>query len=226
MGEHFFDSLLSSVCSRHSISPKGNIMRLPDQFPIPVWRAGADGNRDFFNKAWLDFTGRKLEQELGDGWASGVHPKDISACLRDYRAAFRARVPFQLQYRFRRYDGEFRWVIDHGAPCDDRAGNFTGYIGACYDITDTKQTEETLQQSEHRFASFMDNLPGFAWMKDLEGRYTFVNARLAELEPYRPVWRAKTDAELWPAEIADAFPPTTKLSSPHAHRCKRLSHIC
>ena len=180
-------------------------MRLPDQFPFPVWRAGADGKRDFFNKAWLDFTGRKLEQELGDGWASGVHPQDISACRRDYREAFRARVPFQLQYRLRRYDGEFRWVIDHGSPCDDGAGNFAGYIGACYDITDIKKTEETLQQSEHRFATFMDNLPGFAWMKDLEGRYTFANARLAELEPHRAVWLAKTDAELWPAEIADAY---------------------
>src|SRR5450432_545475 len=179
-------------------------MKLLDHFPFPIWRAAGDGKYDFFNKAWLDFTGRKLEQELRDAWSSGVHPNDISARRRDYREAFQARVPFQLQYRLRRYDGEFRWVIDHGSPCDDNAGNFAGYIGACYDITGLRKTEETLQQSERRFATFMDNLPGFAWMKDLEGRYTFANARLVELEPYRAVWLSKTDAELWPADIADA----------------------
>jgi PAS domain S-box-containing protein len=144
LDKRFFNQLLSSVCSRRASFRKDQVMRLLDEFPFPVWRAGLDGKCDYFNKAWLDFTGRTLEQELGDGWASGVHPEDICACLRDYREAFRARAPFQLQYRLRRYDGEFHWVIDYGSPVNDDAGNFAGYIGACHGINERKQAEMEL----------------------------------------------------------------------------------
>lgn len=180
-------------------------MRFLDEFPFLVWRAALDGKCDYFNKAWLAFTGRTLEQELGDGWTRGVHPEDLDGCLKNYHSAFNARVPFQLEYRLRRHDGEFRWLIDYGSPLQDTSGNFAGYVGACYDNTVEKEAEEALQKSEQLFTAFMDHLPGCAWIKDVKGRYTYANEATARIGPYRRGWLGKTDAELWPKEIADAF---------------------
>ena len=115
--------------------------------PAMIWRSGVDKRCDYFNQAWLTFTGRTLEQELGDGWAEGVHPDDLEECLRSYVTAFDARVPFRLEYRLRRFDGEYRWVLDIGSPRTDPAGGFIGYIGCCFDITDRKQTEQALEQA-------------------------------------------------------------------------------
>jgi PAS domain S-box-containing protein len=104
-----------------------------------IWRAGTDTTCDYFNHAWLAFTGRALEEELGNGWAEGVHPEDRELCVQAYLAAFHARVPFVLQYRLRRHDGAFRWILDHGRPYDDVEGQFAGYLGGCYDITEQMQ---------------------------------------------------------------------------------------
>jgi PAS domain S-box-containing protein len=181
-------------------------LKLFDIFSVPVWRSGPDAKCDYFNRAWLDFTGRTLEQEIGDGWTRGIHPDDFDACLGTYLRAFAASESFVLEYRLRRHDGEYRWVVDHGAPFSDEIGKFQGYIGACYDITERREVEDSLRRSERRFGAFMDNLPAFAWMKDLEGRYLYTNKRLEELEPYRGAGAiGKTDAELWPAEIASTY---------------------
>lgn len=181
-------------------------MRLFDIFSVPVWRSGPDAKCDYFNRAWLDFTGRTLEQEIGDGWSKGVHPDDLDACLGDYLRAFAASESFVLEYRLRRHDGKYRWVVDHGAPFSDEMGKFQGYIGTCYDITERREVEDGLRRSERRFSAFMDNLPAFAWMKDLEGRYLYTNKQLEQLEPYRDAGAiGKTDAEIWPVEFASGY---------------------
>jgi len=113
-----------------------------DEFPFPIWRSGLDARCDYFNKSWLAFTGRTFEQELGDGWAEGVHPDDRDRCVSAYLQAFHARQPFELQYRLRRYDGEYRWIVDIGKPIYATNGTFAGYIGCGYDITERKQAEE------------------------------------------------------------------------------------
>ncbi len=120
-------------------------MRLFDEFPAMIWQAGLDGRCNYFNTSWLRFTGRALEQEVGEGWVEGVHPEDRARCLAEYRHAFHARTPFEIEYRLRRYDGTYRWIIDHGHPFQALNGNFAGYIGSCYDITERKQTEERIQ---------------------------------------------------------------------------------
>jgi PAS domain S-box-containing protein len=112
-----------------------------DNAPVLIWMAGTDKLCDFFNKGWLDFTGRTLEQELGNGWAEGVHPDDLAGCLKTYVAAFDARQPFTIEYRLRRHDGEYRWISDHGVPRHDSEGDFLGYIGSCVDLTERKQAE-------------------------------------------------------------------------------------
>ena len=121
-----------------------------DAAPVLIWMSGVDKLCTFFNKPWLEFTGRKLEQEMGNGWAESVHPDDLQRCLESYSEAFDARIPFVMQYRLRRYDGQHRWVSDHGVPRYDRHGKFAGYIGSCVDVTDLVSKDEALREFEER----------------------------------------------------------------------------
>jgi PAS domain S-box-containing protein len=121
-----------------------------DSAPVPIWMSGTDKLCTFFNKPWLEFTGRTTEQELGNGWAEGVHPDDLQRCLKLYVEAFDARQPFVMQYRLRRHDGEYRWVSDNGVPRFDAQKNFTGYIGSCLDLTELISKEEALREFEER----------------------------------------------------------------------------
>ena len=114
---------------------------------VMVWRSGVDKNRDFFNQPWLSFTGRTFEQEFGDGWVEGVHPDDRAFCVEAYTAAFDAHQPFRMEYRLRRFDGEYRVVLDSGVPRWEENGAFAGYIGSCIDISDRKQAERALQET-------------------------------------------------------------------------------
>ena len=104
--------------------------------PNMIWRAGTDGKCDYFNQTWLKFTNRTLEQEFGNGWAEGVHADDLDRCLQIYVDAFAKRESFEMEYRLRRFDGEYRWINDRGVPVYDPAGEFVGYIGSCMDVTE------------------------------------------------------------------------------------------
>ena len=121
-----------------------------DSAPVLIWMAGVDKLCTFFNKPWLEFTGRSIEQELGNGWAEGVHPEDLQKCLEVYTEAFDARQPFVMQYRLRRSDGEYRWISDQGVARHDAQGGFAGYIGSCVDVTELMKKEEALHEFEER----------------------------------------------------------------------------
>jgi PAS domain S-box-containing protein len=121
---------------------------MADKTPVMIWISGLDKLCTYFNKTWLDFTGRSLEHELGDGWAEGIHPDDFEHCLETYNTAFDERRPFTIEYRLRRYDGEYRWVLDNGVPLIGPDNVFSGYIGSCIDMTERKLTEEALIKSE------------------------------------------------------------------------------
>ncbi|MEO6754942.1 MAG: PAS domain S-box protein, partial [Chthoniobacteraceae bacterium] len=113
-----------------------------------IWTAGLDKGCNYFNEIWLRFTGRTLEQELGNGWAEGVHPEDMARCLEVYVTAFDQREAFSVDYRLRHASGEYRWLQDDGTPRFDDHGNFLGYIGHCLDITARKAAEVGLQERE------------------------------------------------------------------------------
>ncbi|MGB9476726.1 MAG: PAS domain-containing protein, partial [Candidatus Udaeobacter sp.] len=121
-----------------------------DSAPVLIWMAGVDKRCTFFNKPWLQFTGRSLEQEMGNGWAEGVHPDDLQRCLNIYMEAFDARKAFVMQYRLRRCDGEYRWLSDQGVARYDSNGKFSGYIGSCVDVTDLINKDEALREFEER----------------------------------------------------------------------------
>jgi PAS domain S-box-containing protein len=120
---------------------------LIDTAPVMVWMSGTDGLCTDFNQPWLDFTGRTMEQELGEGWLEGVHQEDKQRCIDNYLVAFRNRESFTMQYRLRRSDGEYLWVLDNGVPRYTRGGSFLGYIGSCTDITERKLMEEELTRA-------------------------------------------------------------------------------
>jgi PAS domain S-box-containing protein len=117
---------------------------LANTAPVLIWTSGADKLFDYVNSTWLEFTGRTLEEELGNAWALGIHPEDVSFCLAIYTRAFDRRKPFEMQYRLRRHDGEYRWVFDRGVPRFAPDGSFVGYIGSCIDVTDRKVAEDAL----------------------------------------------------------------------------------
>jgi PAS domain S-box-containing protein len=132
---------------------------MADTAPVMIWVTGPDKSFTFFNKTWLTFTGRTLKQEVGDGWASGVHPEDLPHCFEIFSAAFEARRNFQVECRLRRADGEYRSVLCSGIPRFAPGGEFAGYIGSDIDITDL--------QSEERFRQLAENIDQVFWMLDL-----------------------------------------------------------
>ena len=121
---------------------EARFQEMADTAPVLIWMTGTDGLCNYFNKPWLEFTGRSMEQEAGTGWIGGVHPDDVQGCLDGFLPAFHARIPFRMEYRLRRADGEYRWVIESGIPRYTGAGEFAGYIGSNIDITDLKRAQE------------------------------------------------------------------------------------
>ncbi|NTW49489.1 MAG: PAS domain S-box protein [Chlorobiales bacterium] len=119
-----------------------------EQAPIMIWRANTTAECDYFNQRWTEFTGRALEQEVGNGWAEGVHPDDFQRCLDFYLINFKQEKVFEMEYRLRRHDGVYRWLFDRGVPFYDDDGTFMGYIGSCIDVTERIEAEEALLKAK------------------------------------------------------------------------------
>jgi PAS domain S-box-containing protein len=160
---------------------------------------------------------------FGD-WAGHLHPEDRPRMAQQLQAYLAQPWPgYEAEFRLRHKDGSYRWVLARAELVYDAAGKPWRMLGCQLDITERKGAEEALRQSEERFATFMDNLPGFAWLKDVQGRYVYLNKRVTQLPSYGANWLGKTDAELWPADLAPSTTPTINRSWPLEPRSKRSS---
>jgi PAS domain S-box-containing protein len=153
---------------------------LADSGQALVWLSGTDKLCSYFNKTWLEFTGRTLDQEMGNGWVEGVHPDDLQRCLDIYLGSFDRREKFSMEYRLRRNDGEYRWLQDDGSPRYDSVGTFIGYIGFCLDVTESKHLEVEIAKSNEFLSAILDCLSDGVMVCDKNGRLSLINHSLRE----------------------------------------------
>jgi PAS domain S-box-containing protein len=158
---------------------------MADTAPVLIWMADSQKLCTYFNRAWLDFTGRTLDQEIGNGWMDAIHPDDLAACVAGYSRAFDARDPYEMEYRVRRNDGEYRWVIDHGIPRYTASGEFVGYIGSCIDITDRRRAEDER-------GALAEAIPQIVWTARADGWTDYFNRRWFEY-----TGRSQAETEGW-----------------------------
>lgn len=163
---------------------ENNYKTLMDSGSALIWLAGTDTMCTYFNRVWLEFTGRTMEQERGNGWVVGVYPGDVQRCVAIYLEAFERRENFRMEYRLRRHDGEYRWILDEGSPRYDSKNVFVGYIGHCIDITDRKKAEESLQATSDKFKALFENMTeGVALHEIIYQGETAVDYRILDINP-------------------------------------------
>lgn len=124
-----------------------SFLTLAHRAPVMIWMSGLDMGCFYFNRAWLDFRGRLLAQEYGNGWAEGVHPDDLDRCVAHYTGCFERGMPFVMKYRLRHYSGEYHWILDRGAPHYSLDGRFLGFFGGC---AETARLAPAILQSQLR----------------------------------------------------------------------------
>jgi PAS domain S-box-containing protein len=173
-----------------------------DTIPAMAWSVLPGVGVDFVNQRWLDYTGLSSAEALEEPTRT-IHPQDLARVMEQWSADMAAGNPCEYEIRLRRADGEYRWFLVRTVPLRDEQGNIVKWYGTSTDIEDRKRAEDALRDSEERFAAFMENLPGYAWMKDLQGRYVYVNQMVRGLSGYQSL--GKTDAQIWPAELAAEY---------------------
>ena len=150
--------------------------------PALIWMSGLDKLCTWFNDPWLGFTGKTMEEELGDGWTKGIHPEDRDDCLRTYSEAFDRREPFEMEYRLRRHDGKYRWLLDQGHPRFSTDGTFVGYIGSCLDITARKTAEDALRSERMQIFDWFDDIDECIYVADMENhKILYANKAIEQL---------------------------------------------
>jgi PAS domain S-box-containing protein len=192
--------------------------------PVMIWMSGQDKLCEYFNRTWLDFTGRSLEAELGNGWAEGVHADDTQNCWSIYAGAFDQRNPFAMEYRLRRHDGEYRWVLDLGVPRFNPDSSFAGYIGCAIDVTVHKEAEEALSSVSRRLIEAHEEER--TWIArelhdDINQRIALLAVHLRTLQQNLPSTEAYTSQGLEEAyERASELGSDVQAMSHHLHSSK------
>lgn len=217
----FMDITDQKLMEDDIVRARNMYLNVLDGSPAFIWRSDISLKCDWFNKSWLEFRGRTLEEEVGDGWLEGVHPEDLKACVKIYYDAFSLKQPFEREYRHKRFDGQYRWVADFGRPFILPDGTFAGYIGYCFDITTRKAAEDALEKDvlarkateqilaheRNLLKTLIDHLPDSIYVKDPDGKKILTNR--ADLDfigasDEKDVL-GKTDMDLYPDLLAAEF---------------------
>src|SRR5258708_2229396 len=148
-----------------------DIRLVVDTIPTLAWSAAPDGSAEFFNRCWLDYRGLSAEQALGSGWQVAIHPDDLPRILETFREALNSVKPYEVEGRFRRFDGAFRWFLFRGSPLRDRSGKVAKWYGTNTDLEDRKRAEDALRKSEERWRSAFENSAIGVALTDLPGRF-------------------------------------------------------
>jgi PAS domain S-box-containing protein len=159
---------------------------MADTAPVLIWVSGEDKLCTYVNKAWLEFTGRSMKENLGNGWSEALHPDDVEKALQTYSSAFDAREPFVMQYRLKRNDGEYRRITDQGVPRYGPRGNFRGYVGACVDITDLLEKERALREFEERVTLAAEAAHVGVWELNMKTNELWMSDKARELFGFAP----------------------------------------
>src|SRR5713226_2106563 len=163
---------------RHGLEEPGgeqDIRLVVDTIPTLAWSAGPDGLADFFNQRWLDYTGLSAKQALGSGWEVAIHPDDLPRIIETFREALNSVKPFEVEGRFRRFDGEFRWFLFRGSPLRDQSGKVAKWYGTNTDLEERKRAEDALRKTEERWRSVFENSAIGVALTDLNGRFLATN---------------------------------------------------
>lgn len=205
--------------------------------PALIWISDAEQGCIWFNRPWLEFVGRTLEQECGTGWVDNVHPEDRDACLQIYRQAFQERREFRTEYRLRRYDGAWRWVLDHAVPLLGSDNDFAGFVGSCVDITEHREAQVALQASQAELQLVANTTPVMLTRCTSELRYKFVNHAYADClgltpediigKPIREVLGEEAFHVILPyiQAVLEGRPVEYELEIPYPHAGKRFAHV-
>ncbi len=177
-----------------------DIRLVVDSIPTPVWSARSDGSADFFNQRWLDYTGLAAEQALNWGWKVAIHPGDLARMLETFQEAADSGKPFEVEGRFRRRDGEFRWFLFRGNPLFDESGRVVRWYGTNTDLEERKCAERALKSNEQNLRLVVDSIPGFVCTLNAAGEVELLNRQLLE-------YFGKTTEELKNWAASDAVHP-------------------
>ncbi len=181
------DITASKLAEQNIQATRDFYMSMLEDFPALIWLAGTDAKCYYVNKSWLDFTGRTTDQEKGDGWTEGIHEDDLEQCFSTYTNSFAAREAFTMEYRLKRHDGVYRWIIDFGKPLYNTDGSFAGYLGACFDISDQKEAAASLQENQNLIQKITDTTPGLLYLYSLQAkRHVYINLKVKDILGYEP----------------------------------------
>jgi PAS domain S-box-containing protein len=194
---------------------------MADSAPVLMWLSGPDKSYTDFNKEWLRFTGRTMEEELAQSWQQNIHGEDLQKCLQAYDRAFDSRLSFETEYRMKRHDGQYRWMLDHGVPRFTEDGSFAGYIGCCIDITDQKEAKASLRELNGRLIHAQEEerarIAG-ELHDDINQRLALLANGFHELEQ-NPAGRDKSH---WSKQVRDLEQLTIEIASDLQHLSHRL----
>lgn len=210
-GSTIWHGILNDVTERQRAEQdlresEARFRQLADSAPVLIWMAGTDSACNYFNRGWLEFTGHTFEEEIGYGWAHGIHPEDVEACVTNYEAAFAARQLFEMEYRLRRADGEYRWLFDKGVPRWTPNGEFSGYIGSCVDITERKQAADAVNHSRAQLEAVFQAIQDGIVVSDMAGNFLLVNDAEARICGYASAEEMKANLDYFAKVFVLTYP--------------------